>query len=93
MDEPDLKQIATLGAVAEAMEKEEIQEAAAQAQYAKKLFAASVQLDAAHMCVQKALDILETIPNMGGGMFSVMLRMVAVQLVNYMTMLRKETQK
>ena len=44
---------------------------------------AAVQVEAAEICVQKALEIIGTIPQSGGWLMVLALRMIAIQLNAY----------
>ena len=82
MDASDkLKQMAVLGHVVDNEEK-------AQAVDLRKInpikmSLAATQLEAAHICVQKAIDIIEEVPITSNWMGLFALRMMCLQLINY----------
>lgn len=81
-----LKQVAALGAIAEEIQKTQIASAVGHENTLEK---AAIQLDAAQICVQTAINHLETIPNSSSWLLCVFLRMVSTQLIHYANSLRE----
>ncbi len=76
----ELRNKLMLGKVAEEIATEQISQARS---HHEKLKEAAIQLDAAQICIQNSLDIIDTIPNSNGWLVSIFLRMISIQLINH----------